>query len=313
MKTPVVFLIFNRTDTTEKVFETIRQVKPPKLLVVADGPRQDKVGEAEKCTAARAIIDRVDWECEVLTNYSEVNLGCKIRVSTGINWVFEQVEEAIILEDDCLPHPSFFRFCEELLEYYRHDTRIMAICGNNYIFGGSHTTDSYYFSRDFHCWGWACWKRAWQHYDHEMKLWLQIRDKGWLKDIFQDKNTVTYWEYILQSVYNNQIDSWAYRWMFTCWIQNGLSILPNVNLISNIGYGKDATHTIKQSPLSNMPVSAMNFPIQHPLFMIRDTKVDRFTLSYRFGMNIITLWRIKVNYFKKLLKIITDLSSYYRH
>jgi hypothetical protein len=135
LKTPVALIIFKRPDTTERVFETIRQAKPPKLLVVADGPRTDQPGEAEKCAATRAIIDRVDWDCEVLKNYSDSNLGCGLRPATGISWVFEQVEEAIVLEDDCVPHPTFFRFCEELLEYYRHDERIMSISGINPYFG----------------------------------------------------------------------------------------------------------------------------------------------------------------------------------
>ena len=135
MKTPVAFLIFNRPDTTAKVFEAIRQAKPPKLLVVADGPRSDNPSEAEKCQAAREIIEQVDWECEVLTNYSDVNLGCKTRVSSGLDWVFDNVEEAIILEDDCLPHPSFFPFCEKLLDNYRDDKRIMDIRRNNMQYG----------------------------------------------------------------------------------------------------------------------------------------------------------------------------------
>jgi hypothetical protein len=147
MITPIAFLIFNRPDTTKKVFDLICEAKPPKLLVIADGPRQDQVGEVEKCIATRTIIDRVDWDCEVITNYSDVNLGCKVRVSSGIDWVFQQVDEAIILEDDCLPDPSFFRYCDELLERYRDDTRIMFISGDNFQFGRKSTTDSYYFSR----------------------------------------------------------------------------------------------------------------------------------------------------------------------
>ncbi|MFM7711944.1 MAG: glycosyltransferase family 2 protein, partial [Microcystis sp.] len=141
-------------DTTARVFEAIRQAKPPKLLVVADGPRADRADDIEKCKAARAIIEGVDWDCEVLTNYSDVNLGCKNRVSSGLNWVFDTVEEAIILEDDCVPDPTFFRFCEELLEYYRHDQRIMVISGNNFQFGKKRTGYSYYFSVYTHCWGW---------------------------------------------------------------------------------------------------------------------------------------------------------------
>jgi hypothetical protein len=299
MKTPVVLLIFNRPEPTQKVFEAIRKTKPNKLLVVADGPRKNKVGEIEKCLETRAILDGVDWECEVLTNYSDINLGCKVRVSTGIDWVFEQVEEAIILEDDCLPDPTFFRFCEELLDYYRHDTRIMAICGNNYIFGQNRHTDSYYFSRDFHCWGWASWRRAWQYYDPEMKLWSKVKNKGWLEDIFQDSTSVAYWKLILQSVYDEKINSWAYRWMLSCWIQNGLTILPNVNLISNIGYGESATNTTKKDKLSNMDTRAMEFPLKHPTFMVKCKKSDDFTQGYRFGMTRLNLLKMTLIHFKQ--------------
>ena len=162
LSTPVAFIIFNRPDTTEIVFETIRQAKPSKLLVVADGPRTDRSGEVEKCTATRAVIERVDWECEVITNYSDVNLGCKRRVSGGIDWIFSQVEEAIILEDDCLPAPSFFQFCQTMLERYRYDDRISMIGGSNYQQENSRTSDSYFFTKYAHIWGWATWRRAWK-------------------------------------------------------------------------------------------------------------------------------------------------------
>src|SRR6185369_14461868 len=167
LTTPVAFIIFNRPDTTEKVFAEIARARPPKLLVIADGPRAGRAGEADRCAATRAIIDRVDWDCKVLTNYSDVNLGCKNRVASGIDWVFEQVPEAIILEDDCLPDPTFFRFCEELLIRYREDERISQICGANFQFGRKRSNDSYYFSRYNHIWGWASWRRAWQHYDRK--------------------------------------------------------------------------------------------------------------------------------------------------
>src|SRR4028118_433764 len=183
MKTPVVLIIFNRPAQTEKVFEVIRQAKPPKLLVIADGSRAERPGEAEKCAAARAVIDRVDWDCEVFKNYSDVNLGCDPRISSGLNWVFETVEEAIILEDDCVPHPTFFRYCEELLERYRHDARVMNISGQNVLFGRHRTEYSYYFSRYTLCWGWASWRRAWQYFDVDVKLWPEIRDQNLIKNV----------------------------------------------------------------------------------------------------------------------------------
>jgi cephalosporin hydroxylase/SAM-dependent methyltransferase len=277
LKTPVCLMIFNRPDTTEQVFEAIRQAKPPKLLVIADGPRADRPGEAEKCAVARAIIEWVDWDCEVLRNYSDINLGCRKRVSSGLNWVFEQVEEAIILEDDCLPHPTFFRFCEELLERYRHDERIMAIAGNNFQIGRESTGYSYYFSFYNHIWGWASWRRAWRLYDLEMKEWPEVRESKLLWDTLQeDTQAVRHWSKTFQCGYEG-FDTWDFAWTFACWSHKGLSILPNVTLVSNIGFGPDATHTKGASQFANLPTQAMSFPLRHPSVVIRDTQADDYT------------------------------------
>lgn len=278
METPVAFLIFKRPETTEKVFETIRKAKPTKLLVIADGPRANILGEAEKCYATREIIKRVDWDCEVLTNFSDENLGCKLRVSSGLDWVFENVEEAIILEDDCLPHPTFFNYCEELLEKYRNDNRIMVISGNNFQFGRTRTQDDYYFSRYTHWWGWATWRRAWQYYDVNMTSWDKVKNEGYLKDILHEPSSVNYWFDTFQSTYEGQIDTWDYAWLLTCWLQNGLSILPSKNLVSNIGFSSEGTHTLNPNTvLANVPVEKLNFPLKHPQFIIRNEKADSFT------------------------------------
>jgi len=278
LQTPVAFIIFKRPDTTERVFETIRQAKPPKLLVVADGPRSDRPGEAEKCAATRTIIDRVDWDCEVLKNYSEANLGCRQRVASGLDWVFDTVEEAIILEDDCVPHPTFFHFCEELLERYRHDERITSISGQNVQLGRRRTDYSYYFSQYNHCWGWASWRRAWQYYDVDMKLWPEVRDRDFLKDILGDSHAVKVWTKVLQFNYDGYGDTWDYAWTFACWLQGSLSIISNVNSVTNIGFGVEGTHTkTGEFVYSNMPAEAIDLPLKHPPFLIRDTQADNFT------------------------------------
>ncbi len=303
MKTPVALIIFNRPDTTKRVFEAIREAKPPKLLVIADGPRADRPGEAEKCAATRAIIGSVDWECEVLTNYSDVNLGCKIRVSSGLDWVFSEVEEAIILEDDCLPEPSFFPFCEELLERYRDDSRIAVISGLNLQFGRQRTDYSYYFSIYNHCWGWASWRRAWENFDYDMKLWTLVRDNGWLKDILQDDDLVKCFIRIFQDVYNGKINSWAYRWMLSCWLQGQLSVLSNINLISNIGFCEDATNTKHSvSILSNMATQKLEFPLHHPPFMIQDTKADQITGRSVYSQSLSSRVRAKIKKFSDPFK-----------
>jgi hypothetical protein len=295
MKTPVLFMIFNRPDTTAQVFQAIRQAQPPKLFVVADGPRLDKAGEAQKCAETRKIIEGVDWDCEVITNYSDVNLGCRKRVSGGIDWVFEQVEEAIVLEDDCLPDPSFFLYCEELLEKYKHDTRIMSIAGGNYTLGQQRTTDSYHFSRYTQSWGWATWRRAWQLYDVDMKLWNQVWDGDWLEDILQDDSAIKVWRRNFQLVHDadERMDTWDHQWTFACCIQSGLTIVPNVNLISNIGFGTEATHTRnKADKFANLPTEAMSFPMQHSKLVVCDAKTDKHhqELSNNLSTKLSNLW-----------------------
>ncbi|MGL4501639.1 MAG: glycosyltransferase family 2 protein, partial [Planktothrix sp.] len=244
MKNAVAFLVFNRPETTQRVFEQIRKAQPLKLLVVADGPRSDRPGESEKCAAVRAIIDRVDWDCEVLKNYSETNLGCKRRISSGIDWVFQMVEEAILIEDDCLPQPSFFPYCEELLERYRDDTRVMHIAGTNLGISGKNTKESYYFSRRTHIWGWATWRRAWQQYDVNMSLWPELKKQNRLIEMVGNQPEAQKKTEIFDKVYGGEIDTWDYQWHFTCLVNGNSSIMPNTNMVENIGFQKDAsTHT----------------------------------------------------------------------
>jgi hypothetical protein len=292
MKTPVTFIIFKRPETTDKVFEIIRKAKPAKLLVIADGSRNDHEGEAEKCEATRAIIERVDWDCEVLKNYSDINLGCAKRVSSGLDWAFNNVEETIILEDDCIPDPTFFPFCEELLEKYRYDTRIASIAANNLQFGRKRTNYSYYFSCYSHCWGWASWRRAWQSYDLNIKLWKEVQESNILKDILMDDKAVSYWNRVFQSVYDNPTGiTWDYQWTFACWMQGALSIIPNVNLVSNVGDGADSTNFTsgKQFSFMNMLTEAMQFPLKHPPFIVRNLEADKFTQKTAYGESTLQL------------------------
>ena len=238
MNTPVVFLIFNRPDLTEQVFQAIAQAKPNRLLVVADGPRNEN--ERVLCEQAREIIKKVDWPCEVQTNFSETNLGCKKRVSSGLDWAFSLVEEAIILEDDCLPHPDFFRFCEEMLDRYRDDERIMHITGDRFL-PRDEKEASHYFSRHIHVWGWATWKRGWKYYDIEMTQWKTQRENVLAQ--MSGPLEAQFYARMFDDVASGRTDTWDIQWMLTCWVQSGLSVIPHVNLISNIGFREDATHT----------------------------------------------------------------------
>jgi hypothetical protein len=290
--TPVALLIFNRPDTTTRVFDAIAKARPSKLLVVADGPRSDRIGEEEKCRQTRAIIDKVDWECEVITNYAPHNLGCKLRVASGIDWIFEQVEEAIILEDDCLPEQSFFRFCDEMLDRYRLDERVSMVSGGNLQFGQQRGSGSYYFSKYTHIWGWASWRRAWKNYDRDLTLWPQFLDQGLLKQLFQTPAEQEYWYNSFQWVHEGSLDTWDVSWTFAALTHGLLQIVPNVNLISNIGFGENATHTHVVGVHANLPTQAITFPLVHPTFVLQDIEADRYIASTQLAPSpVIRMWR----------------------
>jgi hypothetical protein len=298
-----VFLIFRRPDLTAQVFETIRQAQPTKLLIVADGPRNEE--ESVLCQQARAITENIDWNCEVLRNYSDVNLGCRNRVSSGLTWAFRQVEEAIILEDDCLPHPSFFSYCESLLEYYRNDEQVMVISGNNFQEKGGRTLYSYYFSKYSFCWGWASWRRAWQHWEFNPQKWIEFRDKNLIQTFCPNTHEEKYWTSIFNTVFlEGKPDTWAYVWLFTCWAYNGLTILPRTNLVSNIGFGPNSTNTGGKSHLSNISIEDIGH-INHPPLMIKNSEADRQDFEKLFKRKTVIeiyliLRKIKAKFFKNL-------------
>ncbi len=280
--TPILFLIFNRADTTQKVFDVIRQQKPKYLYVAADGPRKHKQGEAATCQRVRDII-QVDWDCELKTLYRDENLGCKIAVSSAITWFFDNVEQGIILEDDCLPDPSFFPYCEELLNRYKDDARIGHIGGNNFLSGMIDDKFSYDFSAYSHIWGWATWRRAWKNYDVDFKFWDEYNEKrSFLFCNLWDK--IYFSSFISDTIHNrNGINTWDMQWMFTLRLQNQLSIYPAMNLVANIGLGSlFATHIKREIKSLFCPLSCMQFPLIHPDYVLRNKKLDNTTAKKLF-------------------------------
>lgn len=278
LETPVLFLIFNRPENTSQVFEGIRKARPKRLFVAADGPREHKKGEIEICRQARLIATSVDWECEVKTLFRKKNLGCKVAVSSGISWFFEQVEFGIILEDDCKPDSSFFTFCEKMLSHYHNDSRVMMICGTNYLSYeiSSKIEDSYFFANYYPIWGWATWKRAWSLYDVEMKNWNRFKNTKQLYWLFSNPEISKYYESMFDLI-ENGFDTWDIQWWFTCIFQSGLSIIPKYNLISNIGV--IGTHSSTQGDYRiNMPVYPLDEgEIKHPLFVVTDKYLNEMT------------------------------------
>lgn len=310
--TPVLFLVFNRPDTTAQVFETIRRAKPPRLYVAADGPREGREAEAQRVAKVREIATAVDWSCELKTMFQRKNLGCKYAVSGAITWFFEQEEQGIILEDDCLPNSDFFGFCEILLYRYSEDERVSVITGNNFQNGQRRGDASYYFSKYTHCWGWASWRRAWKYYRGDLPFWPEWRASDTWRQHTPDKVERRYWRKIFNRIRAKQIDSWAYPWMASVWHRNGLTITPNVNLVSNIGFGPTATRTTSvDSPLANMATNTVGELI-HPAFVTQDQNADRYVFDHAFcGENQRFPWfflhllrRTSRYFYRKLKKIV---------
>jgi hypothetical protein len=262
---PIVFIVFNRPDHTRAVFQRIAAVRPPRLLLIADGPRNTRPAEGESCFQVRQIVKEVDWPCEVSTNFAEENLGCRKRIVTGLNWAFSQVEEAIILEDDIAPDPSFFRFCEEMLIRYRGDSTISMITGFNIVEDHSPQDWSYFYSKLTHIWGWATWRNSWQRYDEHLRDWPAIKAAGLMRQYFRLPEQQRFWTWIFDQMHAGRgPDTWDYQWFYTNLIHNALSITPRVNLIENIGFGPEATHTTDIDAAPGLKAGTLTFPLIHP-------------------------------------------------
>lgn len=262
---PVIFCVFKRLDTTKQVFAKIREAEPQKLYVVSDAPREGVLGESEKVEEVRAYIDEhVDWNCELIHHYAEKNMGCGRRISSGISWVFEREERAIILEDDCVPDITFFRYCQEMLEYYENDERILLISGNNPIEQLYHTEHDYLFSHVPFVWGWATWRRVWKLYDYNMDSWPQNKKNTLIKKAIPVKRAYYYYvsEFDALSGENNK-HTWDYQFMYTGIINSMYGILPAKSLVRNIGFIEESTHTKKAPEWIHHGVSSFSFPIKH--------------------------------------------------
>lgn len=277
MTTPILFLVFNRPSTTQVVFDAICKVKPTRLYIASDGPRRNVPSDMEKCAAVRAIVSNIDWECEVKTLFREENFGCGKAVSSAITWFFQQEAEGIILEDDCLPIPDFFSFCTELLEKYRNDKRVMQIGGNNFLSEIHRSYEfSYFFSNHNSIWGWATWRRAWDMYDYNMTHYDEIMRSGFFNDHFSSIYEEDYFTWVFRRTVVHPHITWDYQWEFIRRINSGLTIMPQKNLVVNIGFGANATHTTDEGGASSkLQLEEIGFPLRHPEFIMVDSPADR--------------------------------------
>ena len=282
MDTPVLLIVWRRPKALRQVINAIRPVAPTRLFVACDGPNSNRPGEAQKVATTREVIEQeIDWPCQIERLYSDVNQGCRLGVSRAITWFFEQVEEGIILEDDCVPHPDFFNYCAELLSCYRHDSRIMSICGSNFQEGAIRGCASYYFSIHGDSWGWATWRRAWSLYASAEVNWFAFRNDGRLKDVFPIPVERWYWREILDKLFTEGVPSaWDYQWWLASWMNNGLHAWPNVNLVSNEGFNAEGTHTLISSPFASIPVRSLP-NIHHPEAVLPSREADAYSFWRR--------------------------------
>ena len=252
MNIPVIFIFFNKITTTKTVFEKVKNAKPSILFLVSDGARKEKTGEDIIVqTLRRWIESQIDWDCDVIKDYSDRNLGCKNRVVSGISNAFKKVDKAIIIEDDCLPRLGFFEFCQQMLTEYEDNTEVMLISGDNFLAKDYYIMESdYIFSKNAWIWGWATWKRAWDLYDASIPDWPEYRNSGKLNELFESSYRINNIIKSTDAVYNNEIDTWDYQLCYTIWKNGGLCVVPKHMLVDNIGIGiPEALHTHEELPL----------------------------------------------------------------
>ena len=285
LKTAILIIVYNRPELARRVIASLTTVSPEKIYVAADGPNPRLPHDTERCNQTRSLFvekssEFITWPCQIKTFFQSTNLGCRAGVTAALDWFFEQEEEGIVLEDDIVADPSFFPFCQELLERYRHDERVGVIAANNHQRLPPSDGSSYRFSIYSHCWGWASWRRAWRCNDPALKGWPAFRDGQWLEQLGGEP-LGRRWGQWLEQLAAGQIDTWDMVWQFSCWQQGFLTVIPAVELVENIGFGVDATHTLdERSPLGTP--GSFSFPLRHPTVMQADRLRDQDTFRRLF-------------------------------
>ena len=305
LTTPILFLTYKRFDTAKKVFDSIKKAQPKKLYFVSNAPKNNDFEEYKKISKVRSLVDQIDWDCNVITLFREEYLDVKQSITNSIDWFFLLEEKGIILEDDCVPVQSFYTFCQDLLSYYENDNEVYSIGGCCFFEDLNLPENEYRFSKHAYIWGWATWRRAWKKYDLKMSQWPNYKNTKSFKSIFRNKLIRYYWINIFNSVYRGQINTWDYQWVYSVWLNNGITIIPNRNLITNIGFGNDSNFTNdKNSIEANMKVSEVKFPLKHIDNKIINSIDQKYVEKYIYR---ITFWsfiksmsyRIYINYFFK--------------
>ena len=283
---PVLLIFFTRDDTFAKVFEEVRKAKPSKLFLACDGPRANRTDDLEKIEKCKKIASNIDWECEVYTNFSETNLGCGVRPQSAISWALSIVDRIVILEDDCIPDPSFFEYMSELLEKYKNDERVGMISGLNHLKSWNCGNYDYCFTKNGAIWGWGTWRRVWEKYDYALSIFKDEYTKKLLRNVFRNKNAskcrMKTWDSTINKLSQGEnISYWDVQFGFLKHVNSYLAIVPKHNLICNIGVGHDSTHAIglsekkwKKGKLHFIPTESISVPLRHPPYVLQDVEYD---------------------------------------
>jgi hypothetical protein len=292
----VLMLVFNRPDVTQKVFEAVRQARPPRLYVAADGARADRPADLETTAQVRSIFNEIDWPCEVHTRFLDQNLGCRMAVSSAIDWFFKQEEQGIVLEDDTLPNTSFFEFCDAMLDRYKNDMRIFSVCGSNLAQPWFRSQQSYEFTRYMCVWGWASWRRAWNHYDEALQLWPTVKTQPNALPLMPAGFARRFWSLVFDLVYLRSIGTWDHQWVFAHWKNNGLSIVPARNMVVNLGFGEGATNTSGATPnyVQLMKHNKQTPPFARPADIQENGELSLVIERHIHRVNLLTLLKLGV-------------------
>jgi hypothetical protein len=306
---PILLIAWRRPHEFSEVLNSLKSLAPSKLYIACDGPRPRNDQESCLVERTRSIpLDIINWTTDIKYLFQSQNLGCKLAVSTAITWFFNNESEGIILEDDCVPCEEFLLFCEHMLSRYRHDPRIWCISGSNFQGGVKRGDGDYYYSRYNHCWGWASWRRCWNHYDLSIRPWSYVLSHNLMHTLFPTKIERFYWRNVFNRLYTSNIpNTWDYQWFLTCLVNNGLTIIPNHNLITNVGFGESATHThlVRKSTINTKPaITSLNRP---PSYLIRNNSADWHTFCHHFvGSNR----KLFILFLKSVLSTLNILPGY---
>ena len=305
LTTPVVLVIFNRPEETSKVLDSIKAARPERVFVISDGPRPNVLDEAQKVLACRELISNIDWPCSVELNYSEVNMGCKARIVSGLTWVFSKADRAIILEDDCLPGADFFEFCQTLLRQYEYDYSVGSISGWNSFPDMNEAAADYYFSRYPRAWGWATWGRTWKLYEESICDDEELLGSKAFKKSSTSTASRRFWKILREQIAKKTLDTWDVQLLFSFWKHNLVTVIPRLNLVRNIGFGSAATHTTDPNTwYSKVPAFDLRWPLVHPKSILVDQSKDKEAQDREFSVSFFYFLIFKISNLLKPLKLL---------